>query len=102
MAKEREQIIIPNRLRWYRELKGLSQKDVAVILRLNTTCMISVWENDIVRPGVDWILKLSHLYSTVVEELFCDLSDLHRENIKTSVAQFQNDKETKKTFLDDS
>ena len=100
MGKEREHV--PNKLRWYRELKDLSQKDVAVILQLKNSCMISEWENDVVRPNLDYVLKLSHLYSTLPGELFCDLSDRHRDEITAAFKRHVENKEEKQAFYDDS
>ncbi len=73
---------ISNCLRKYRKLKGLKQKDVAKILKLKSTSMISRWEKGTCLPNSMNIFKLSLLYRTLVDALFIDLMRLLKEEIQ--------------------
>ncbi len=73
---------ISNCLRKYRKLKGLKQKDVAKILKLKSTSMISRWEKGTVLPNSLNIFKLSLLYRTLIDALFIDLMRLLKEDIR--------------------
>ncbi len=73
---------ISNCLRKYRKLKGLKQKDVAKILKLKSTSMISRWENGTVLPNSLNIFRLSLLYRTLIDALFIDLMRLLKEDIR--------------------
>ncbi|MCD6318853.1 helix-turn-helix transcriptional regulator [Candidatus Aerophobetes bacterium] len=75
---------IPNSLRKYRKMRGLKQKDVAEILGLKSTSMISRWEKGFVLPKPMNIFKLAALYRTMADALFIDLirsvkEDIHRK-----------------------
>jgi transcriptional regulator with XRE-family HTH domain len=61
---------IPNNLRKYRKAIGLKQKDVARILDLKNSGMISRWENGVCLPSLINAFKLSGLYSVLVDALF--------------------------------
>jgi transcriptional regulator with XRE-family HTH domain len=89
-----------NRLKWYREVAGLSQKEASKILGFKTSAVLSGWENDLARPSLKFVLKLSHLYQTLPGELFCDLNDICREEIISAKKHLQ--KKDKKDFDDDS
>ncbi|MHC4269538.1 MAG: helix-turn-helix transcriptional regulator [Planctomycetota bacterium] len=73
---------ISNCLRKYRKLKGLKQKDVARILKLKSTSMISRWEKGTCLPNSLNIFKLSLLYRTLIDVLFIDLMRLLKEDIQ--------------------
>ncbi|MHC4455218.1 MAG: helix-turn-helix transcriptional regulator [Planctomycetota bacterium] len=73
---------ISNCLRKYRKLKGLKQKDVARILKLKSTSMISRWEKGTVLPNSLNIFRLSLLYRTLIDVLFIDLMRLLKEDIQ--------------------
>ncbi len=73
---------ISNCLRKYRKLKGLKQKDVAKILNLKNTSMISRWENGTCLPNSLNIFKLSLLYRTLIDTLFIDQMRLLKEEIQ--------------------
>jgi len=64
---------VPNSLRKYRKMRGLKQKEVAEILGLKSTSMISRWERGFVLPKPMNIFKLSALYRTMADALFIDL-----------------------------
>ncbi|MHC4270437.1 MAG: helix-turn-helix transcriptional regulator [Planctomycetota bacterium] len=73
---------ISNCLRKYRKLKGLKQKDVARILKLKSTSMISRWEKGTVLPNSLNIFRLSLLYRTLIDVLFIDLMRLLKEDLR--------------------
>jgi transcriptional regulator with XRE-family HTH domain len=70
-----------NSLRKYRRLRGLKQGDVAKILGLKSTSMISRWEQGVRLPDTLNVLRLSVMYRTVVEALFIDRMRLLREEL---------------------
>ncbi len=73
---------ISNCLRKYRKIRGLKQKDVAKILKLRSTSMISRWEKGTCLPNSLNIFKLSLLYRTLVDALFIDLMRLLKEDLR--------------------
>jgi len=72
---------IPNCLRKYRKTRGLTQKDVARILRLKSASRISRWENGLCFPNLLSVFKLAILYRTMVDGLFIDL----RQSLKKDI-----------------
>jgi len=72
---------IPNCLRKYRKARGLKQKDVADILNLKSTGIISRWEKGICLPSPLNIFKLAALYRTMTDALFIDLIRMLKEKI---------------------
>jgi transcriptional regulator with XRE-family HTH domain len=64
---------IPNNLRRYRKAVGLKQKDVAEILNLKSAGMISRWEKGICLPSLINVIKLSGIYSVLIDALFFPL-----------------------------
>jgi len=64
---------IPNSLKKYRKAAGLKQKDVAEILGLKSTSIISRWEKGVCLPKLLNIFRLALLYRTMVDALFIDL-----------------------------
>lgn len=64
---------IPNSLRKYRRARGLKQKEVAEMLGLKSSSMISRWEKGAVLPKPLSIFKLAAIYRTMVDALFIDL-----------------------------
>lgn len=76
MRKDKKNISsknIANSLRKYRRAKGLKQKEVAEMLGLKSTSMISRWGKGAVLPKTLNLLKLAALYRTMVDGLFIDL-----------------------------
>lgn len=63
---------VPNRLRMYRRLLGLTQKEVGEQLGIDPD-WLSRWESGIVLPNLVSALHLSRLYRTTVDELFDEL-----------------------------
>lgn len=72
---------IPNNLRRYRKVIGLKQKDVAEILNLRSSGMISRWEKGICLPSVINVIKLSSIYCVLVDALFFPLIRLIKRKI---------------------
>ena len=72
---------IPNSLRKYRKARGLNQKEVAEILGLKSSCMISRWEKGHHLPQPVNIFKLAVLYHTMADALFTDLRRVLQEDI---------------------
>ena len=73
---------IPNSLKKYRKAAGLKQKDVAKILGLKSTSMISRWEKGVCLPKLLNIFRLALLYRTMVDALFMDLRTSLKEEIR--------------------
>ncbi|MCH8903557.1 MAG: helix-turn-helix transcriptional regulator [Bacteroidetes bacterium] len=72
---------IPNSLRRFRKLSGYKQKDVARILGFKSSSRISRWENGIGMPSLPNCIKLSILYSTLMDALYIDLFRSLRKEI---------------------
>ncbi len=70
-----------NCLRKYRRLRGLRQSDVAEILEIKSTGMISRWEKGVCFPDSLNMLKMAIIYRTMVDALFIDLVRVLRENL---------------------
>ena len=64
---------IPNSLKKYRKAAGLKQKEVANLLELKSTSMISRWEKGVCLPRPLSMFRLAILYRTMVDALFIDL-----------------------------
>lgn len=63
----------PNRLKRYRKIAGLSQKQVAKQLGLNDTSPLSRWEKGHVYPSIANLFRLCRIYRTIPQELYSDL-----------------------------
>ena len=63
---------IPNNLKRYRRIAGLSQKKVAAVLGLQHTNCISRWEKGLCLPGSESLFRLSLLYRTLPTNLYLD------------------------------
>ena len=72
---------IPNSLRKYRKARGLKQKEVANILGLKSSSMISRWERGHSLPQPVTIFKMAVLYHTMADALFTDLRRVLQEDI---------------------
>ena len=64
---------IPNRLKRYRRSRGLSQKDVAVILGIKNSGMISRWEKGLALPSTLNAFKLALIYRSWTDTLYTNL-----------------------------
>jgi transcriptional regulator with XRE-family HTH domain len=73
--------VIPNLLRKYRRIRGLSQKQVARILGLKSASRVSRWEKGSCIPSYVNVIRLSIVYRTMADALFRDLSRTLREEI---------------------
>jgi len=62
-----------NSLRKYRKARGLTQKEVSLILGLKSECIVSQWEIGRSLPRTLNVLKLAILYRTMADALFIDL-----------------------------
>ena len=62
-----------NHLRRFRRERCLTQKDVAEILGLNNSAMISRWEKGSVLPETMNALKMAALYRSSVDVIYSDL-----------------------------
>lgn len=62
---------------------GLKQKDVANILGLKGTSMISRWEKGVCLPELLNSLKLALLYRTMIDALYIDLVREMREELRS-------------------
>jgi len=80
MKKKKRRLIIHS-LRKHRKARGLKQKDVACILGLKTSSMISRWENGLCLPKPENMFKLAVLYRTMADVLFIDLRRLLQKQI---------------------
>jgi transcriptional regulator with XRE-family HTH domain len=67
---------VSNKLRFYREQAGLTQKAVAEALGLDCTDRISRWENSIAMPSVANLFRLAEIYKVMPHELYPELGDL--------------------------
>jgi transcriptional regulator with XRE-family HTH domain len=59
-----------NYLKHYRKQRGLTQRDVALILGLKSSSMISRWEHGVLLPETMNALKMAVLYQTEVDTIF--------------------------------
>jgi transcriptional regulator with XRE-family HTH domain len=73
---------IPNELKKYRKIRGLSQKEVAKLLGFKTTSRISQWEKGVGSPSMRNAFKLSTLYGVLVDALFIEFVRSIRQEVK--------------------
>jgi transcriptional regulator with XRE-family HTH domain len=73
---------IPNSLKKYRKQAGLKQKEVAKIIGLKSSSLISRWERGVCFPKPLNMFKLAILYHTMVDALFYDVRRALIEEIK--------------------
>jgi transcriptional regulator with XRE-family HTH domain len=78
--KEEKQKLIPNNLRRWRKISGLTQKQVAKKLALKSTAEISRWETGVCIPKPDNLFDLAFVYRTTSEALYWEyIKERHRE-----------------------
>jgi transcriptional regulator with XRE-family HTH domain len=70
-----------NLLRKYRKARGLKQKEVAKILGIKNTSLISRWENGERVPRPIKLFQLAIVYRTISEALYLDTVRQLREEI---------------------
>lgn len=73
---------IPNLLRKHRRIRGLNQRQVAVLLGLKNGTRISRWENGECLPSALNIFRLSIIYRVLMDALFMDHIRALREEIR--------------------
>ena len=73
-----------NNLRFYRKRANLQQQQVAEMLGLKSTSIISRWENNISYPDLINVFKLSLIYRVLIEDLYPDLKKSVYQNIYLS------------------
>lgn len=73
---------IPNCLRKFRKINGYTQKQVAIVLGVRNSSMVSRWENGQRFPNPINILRLSALYKTMVDSLYIDTLRIIRSEIQ--------------------
>ena len=71
--KHKKRSYIKNRLKKYRVLMGYKQKEVAELLGLKSASRISRWEKGLAMPSVENLIKLSALYSTLMNEFYFEI-----------------------------
>ena len=73
-------------------VRGLKQKDVAKILGLKNSNIISRWEKGVCMPSPMYLFKLAALYRTLVDALFIDLVRMLRKELLEKEAKIQKRK----------
>lgn len=58
-----------NQIRIFRKKKKISQKELALIMKVNQNT-ISQWENDMRQPKIKQAIILAEVLETTVEELY--------------------------------
>ncbi len=74
---------ITNSLRQYRKASGLTQKQVAEILGLRQSSLVSRWENGKCLPKCENLFRLELLYHTLADALYLELRNSIRTEIRT-------------------
>jgi transcriptional regulator with XRE-family HTH domain len=89
MRMERDSRPFPNRLRLFRKIAGLQQKQVARMLGFSTQITLSTWENEKFMPNGTNLMKLCIIYSTTPHDLYPEYHSMLKENLEylTSIAQ---------------
>lgn len=71
---------MPNCLKKYRRIRGLNQMQVAAILELKGSSIVSRWESGKALPNTLNLLKLSVLYRTLIDGFYIDqVRELRKE-----------------------
>jgi len=73
---------IPNSLRKFRKMNGYTQKEVAFLLGVANSGMISRWERGSRLPSPVNIYRLAALYHTMADALYFDLVRVVRREIQ--------------------
>jgi len=90
---------IPNRLKKYRRLAGLSQKEVAQFLGLKNTACISRWEKGCGYPGITVLFRLSLLYKTLPNHLYQEVWESLKEDIQQNLLTREGSFMSNETYL---
>ena len=78
-----------NHLRRHRRAMGYSQTDIAWMLGINDTDIISRWELGICLPSSKYLFKLESIYHTLAAALYYDLTLQIREELRLKEAEFR-------------
>jgi transcriptional regulator with XRE-family HTH domain len=73
---------LPNQLRKYRKLRGLTQKQVSKILGLKSSSRISRWETGKCLPSVKNTIRLAIVLRVNADDLFWDLRKAILEEVR--------------------
>lgn len=71
-----------NYLRRFRRERGLTQRQVAIIMGLNNSTVVSRWEKGSVLPETQSVLKMAILYRSSVDVIYSDLRDSLTDEIR--------------------
>lgn len=85
MDREKEQMRrkrIPNYLRRCRKARGFTQREVAWILGLESSSMISRWEKGVSLPETLNAIKIAVVYQITVDYVFEELRDTLSDEIR--------------------
>jgi transcriptional regulator with XRE-family HTH domain len=89
--KNKKSKIIFNNLRRYRKVRGLTQKQVAEILELNSTAMISRWETGLCLPDTMNLIRLTVVYRSSLDGLFMEFAkEIRKDLIQKEEKIFKN------------
>ena len=81
--KEGKRKFISNNLRRCRKIRGLTQRQVAKIMELKSTAMISRWEQGSCMPETMNLGRLAGIYRTTVDALLREyFQSLHRKMVQ--------------------
>lgn len=83
---------VAHSLRRYRRARGLQQKEVAEILGLKDSSMISRWEKGFSLPSTLNIIKLALVYRTMIDALFLDVMRSMLEDLREKERRVLQDK----------
>ena len=72
---------VHNSLRKYRKARGLTQKEVSLILGVKSEGSVSRWEIGRSMPKTLSVLKMAVLYRTMADALFIDLREALQKDI---------------------
>ena len=60
-----------------REAKGLTQKELGILLGYSSSSTVSNWETNIAKPDFDKLIQLCNLFNVTSDELLGIKSDIH-------------------------
>jgi len=74
---------IPNRLKKFRRLAGLSQIEVAKVIGVQNSTCISRWEKGFGTPSLLYLFRLSCLYETFPHHIYAELMDAIQHDMES-------------------
>ena len=82
---------VHNSLRKYRKARGLTQKEVSLILGVKSEGLVSRWEIGYYLPKTVNVLKMAILYRTMADALFVDLRrEMQKDVLKAEETVLKN------------